>query len=101
MFSKVFIALALAFGLALNVQAHALIAPAIGVTGTGVRSDVKRPTNARPCGNVNIANSLASSTAVSANADGSFSMTITNFNRYVLCTVCFILLHRSSHSPQW
>lgn len=80
MFSKLYLVLALALGAALQVHGHALITPALGVTGAGARSDVQRPSKAAECGNVNVANTINTSTPVVANADGSFTATITNFN---------------------
>jgi len=80
MFSKVF-SLA-AFGLALSAQvhAHAAISPVLGVAGAPKRSDVQRPTAAKPCGKTAIASNIDTSTPVVANADGSFTVTVTNFN---------------------
>ncbi|PSS36964.1 hypothetical protein EW026_g2070 [Hermanssonia centrifuga] len=80
MFSKVFCTLALVMGLTLQVQAHAIISPALGVTGTPVRNDVQRPSTASPCGSVNIAKTLDTTTPIVAAADGSFTTNITNFN---------------------
>ncbi|THH21604.1 hypothetical protein EUX98_g8335 [Antrodiella citrinella] len=70
----------LVFGLALQAQGHAIISPALGVTGTPVRNDVQQPSSAKECGNVNIASTLGSTTPIVANADGSFNATIQNFN---------------------
>ena len=79
-FSKSFTATAvLALSLALEASAHALVTPALGVQGAGARANVQRPSTANPCGNVNIASTLGSSTAVAATGD-TFSATITNFN---------------------
>ena len=81
MFSKLFSA-ALVLGLTLQVSAHAIINPALGVTGTARRNDVKRPSTASPCGNgVNVAQQLAASTAVTMNGN-TFTTTVTNFNGY-------------------
>ena len=82
MFSKLFSA-ALVLGLTLQVSAHAIINPALGVTGTARRNDAKRPSTASPCGNgVNVAQQLAASTAVTMNGN-TFTTTVTNFNGYV------------------
>ena len=63
------------------MHAHAAVAPALGVSGTPVRNDVKRPSTAQPCGaGVNIASAIDTSTAVTANADGSFDATGIDFN---------------------
>jgi hypothetical protein len=80
MFSKSFIAPLLFLVLTSSVNAHAEITPALGFEGAPARSDVQRPSSNSPCGNVNIAQNLDSSTAVPANADGTFSVNITNFN---------------------
>ncbi|PPQ84906.1 hypothetical protein CVT25_004574 [Psilocybe cyanescens] len=81
MFSKVWTSAALVLALALQVSAHAAISPALGVKGTPVRNNVKRPNNANPCGSgVNIASTLDSSTAVTANAAGTINAVAINFN---------------------
>ncbi|KAJ7702678.1 hypothetical protein B0H17DRAFT_923183, partial [Mycena rosella] len=54
--------------------------PALGVKGTPQRSDVQRPSTASPCGNVNIASNLDTSTAVAAAADGTVTFQVQNFN---------------------
>ncbi len=80
-FSKSLVAaVALCLSLSLEVRAHAAIAPALGVQGTPVRNNAQRPSTARPCGNTNIAQTIDSSTAVTAAANGQFQATITNFN---------------------
>lgn len=58
---------------------HALIEPAIGVKGTGARSDVQRPSTGSPCGTVNVASVVGSSTPVVAN-NGAFTVNVQNFN---------------------
>jgi len=83
MFSKIWTSAALVLALALQVSAHAAIAPALGVSGTGtpVRNDAKRPSANSPCGaGVNIANTIDTSTAAAANAAGSFKATAISFN---------------------
>jgi len=81
MFSKVWTSAALLLALSLQVNAHAAVAPALGVSGTPVRNDVKRPNTASPCGaGVNIAAALGSSKAVAANAAGVIDATALNFN---------------------
>ena len=65
-----------------QVNAHAAIAPALGVKGTPSRSDVQRPSTSKPCGSANLAD-VRTSTGVNTNADGSVTMTITNFNACV------------------
>lgn len=89
MIFKLLSASTLVFGLVLQTQAHAAISPALGVAGTPTRNDVQRPSTAQPCGNVNIAQTIGSTTPIVANADGSFTATITNFNAYVYgYTIC-------------
>ena len=85
LFSKNLFAVAtLLLGAALQAHAHAAIAPELGVSGTPVRSDVQRPSKAKPCGNTNIAQTIDTSGTVALNSDGTFSATITNFNAYVV-----------------
>ncbi|CDO70973.1 hypothetical protein BN946_scf184830.g5 [Trametes cinnabarina] len=81
MFSKSVIALAsVILSISLQAHAHAGVTPALGVAGTFARSDVQRPSTAKPCGNTNIAQTIDSSTAITAAANGTFAATITNFN---------------------
>ncbi|KAJ6475164.1 hypothetical protein DFH09DRAFT_1293420 [Mycena vulgaris] len=68
------------FALAAQTSAHAIPNPALGVKGTPKRSDVQRPSTANPCGNVNIASNLDTSTAVAAAADGTVTFQVENFN---------------------
>ena len=85
MFSKIWTCAAIVLALALQVSAHAAIAPALGVSGTPVRNNVKRPNTGSPCGaGVNIAKTIDTSTAVAANAAGSFKATAISFNGCVL-----------------
>ncbi|KAI0714452.1 hypothetical protein C8T65DRAFT_738700 [Cerioporus squamosus] len=80
-FSKSLIAAAaLCLSMSLEAHAHAAISPALGVQGTPARNDVQRPSTAKPCGNINVAQTIDSSTAVTAATNGSFAATITNFN---------------------
>ncbi|KAH7311303.1 hypothetical protein B0I35DRAFT_377382 [Stachybotrys elegans] len=65
---------------ATQVAAHAALNPALGIQGTARRNDAQRPSNNNPCGNVNIAGAIDSSTAVTADASGSFTVSIENFN---------------------
>lgn len=84
MFFKIWTIVILIVALALHVQAHAGVSPALGVAGALKRSDVKRPSAANPCGaGVNIAGTIDKSTAVQAAADGSFTATAVDFNAYV------------------
>lgn len=81
MMSKLYFVAAILLGvLSLQANAHAIITPALGVSGQGTRNDVQRPSKANECGNVNVANTINTSTPVKAAADGSFTATITNFN---------------------
>ena len=82
-FSKTSIAtVALCLGLSIQAHAHAAISPALGIKGAPTRSDIQRPTTAKPCGNANLA-AIDTSADVTASANGTFSATITNFNRCV------------------
>ncbi|KAF5373014.1 hypothetical protein D9758_001621 [Tetrapyrgos nigripes] len=80
MFSKIFTTVSLVLALSVHVNGHTLIAPALGVQGNGVRNDVQRPSAANACGNVNVAQTIDSSTPVAAAADGTFTATATDFN---------------------
>jgi len=81
MFSKIWTSAALVLALTLQVTAHAAVSPALGVSGTPVRNDVKRPSANSPCGaGVNIANTIDTSTAVAASAAGSFNADAISFN---------------------
>jgi len=80
MFSKSFIASVFLLTLTSSVNAHAAIAPALGVKGNPVRNDVQRPSGGNPCGNVDIAKNIDTSTPVVADAAGKVSASITNFN---------------------
>ncbi|KII87861.1 hypothetical protein PLICRDRAFT_141880 [Plicaturopsis crispa FD-325 SS-3] len=80
MFSKTFFAAIGVLALGLQAHAHAAIAPQLGVKGVPVRNDVQRPTANAACGTTNVAQTLDSSTPVTANAQGAFSVNITNFN---------------------
>ncbi|KAI0827294.1 hypothetical protein BC628DRAFT_165174 [Trametes gibbosa] len=79
MFSKSLIAtVALCLGL---TNAHAIITPALGVTGTAVRADVQRPSAASECGTVNIQQTFDSSTAAPVDpVTRTFNVTVMNFN---------------------
>lgn len=78
--SKLYFVAALLLGASIQAQAHAIISPALGVTGTPARSDVQRPSKNAECGSANIATDLNTVTPIVAKADGSFAATITNFN---------------------
>ncbi|KAI0754369.1 hypothetical protein C8Q80DRAFT_1266011 [Daedaleopsis nitida] len=71
-------AVALLLGASLQADAHAAISPMLGVKGKPQRSNVQRPSVAKPCGNVNIAQALDSSTAIplnfNAGIDGSLQI---------------------------
>ena len=71
-------------GLFSQVHAHAAVSPMLGVNGTPARNNVKRPSTANPCGaGINVANSINNAQAVTAAADGSFTVTAIAFNGYV------------------
>jgi hypothetical protein len=79
MFSKTFFVSAVILAMGLQVNAHAGVTPALGVKGTITRSDVQRPSTAKPCGSAALTD-IDTSTPVAAAADGTMTMTITNFN---------------------
>lgn len=79
MISKTFFISAVILALGLQVNAHAIVTPALGVKGTATRSDVQRPSTANPCGNTAVSD-IDTSTPVVAAADGTMTMNITNFN---------------------
>jgi hypothetical protein len=54
---------------------------ALGVKGTPQRSDVQRPSTAKPCGSIAIAANLDTSTAIPAAADGTVTMNVQNCAR--------------------
>jgi hypothetical protein len=84
MFSKS-IASILLLSLALHVSGHALIAPMLGVArNPPVRGDVQRTSNEKPCGEIDIARTIDTSNAVELARDGTFNVTVTSFNAYVL-----------------
>jgi hypothetical protein len=83
--SSIFTSVALVLALAMQVNAHAMPVPALGISGVPKRDDTQRPSDKSPCGKVDIASSLDKATAVPAEADGSTVMlNITNFNGYAL-----------------
>jgi len=73
-----FLAVVSILALSLQVNAHAAIAPALGVSGAPKRSDAQRAKG--NCGSTNVAQTINTSTPVVAAADGSFTVTVTNFN---------------------
>jgi len=66
--------------LAAQTSAHAIPNPALGVHGTPKRSDIQRPSTAKPCGKIDIATNLDISTAIPAAADGTVTLQVQNFN---------------------
>ena len=87
-FSKNVVAVAaLLLSVSLQAHAHAAITPMLGVKGNAARGDVQRPSTAKPCGNINIAQTLDTTTALPLNADGTFTTTIKNFNAYVVAVL--------------
>ncbi|KAJ7621036.1 hypothetical protein FB45DRAFT_692671, partial [Roridomyces roridus] len=61
-----------------TVQINTSRSPALGVKGTPVRSDVQRPSTAQPCGSINPANTIDTSTAIAVAADGTVTMQVLN-----------------------
>ncbi|KAJ7907126.1 hypothetical protein B0H13DRAFT_1475681, partial [Mycena leptocephala] len=57
---------------------HVSSSPALGIKGAPQRSDTQRPTTAKPCGNVDIASNLDTSTAIAAAADRTVTMNVEN-----------------------
>ncbi|KAF7345592.1 hypothetical protein MVEN_01578000 [Mycena venus] len=81
MFSSVLTSATILLALALRASAHAMPSPALGVKGIPVRNDVQRPSNDKPCGNVDIASNIDTSTAVPVESDGTTVMlNVTNYN---------------------
>ncbi|KAJ7471067.1 hypothetical protein FB451DRAFT_326589 [Mycena latifolia] len=70
----------LLFALAAQTSAHAIPSPALGVAGAPARSDVQRPSTAKPCGTIDPATTLDTSTAIPVAADGTVTMNVVNFN---------------------
>lgn len=62
-----------------SVNAQAVIAPALGVKGTPSVDDVQKPSSCSPCGNIDIAKNLDTSTVAKASAQGEFPVDVTNF----------------------
>ncbi|PAV15504.1 hypothetical protein PNOK_0926800 [Pyrrhoderma noxium] len=70
----------LVLSLSYQVSGHAIVTPALGVTGTPARSDVTKPSTNTPCGKgVNVASAISGSTAVQASGNA-FTVSVTNFN---------------------
>ncbi|KAH9956262.1 hypothetical protein BC827DRAFT_804277 [Russula dissimulans] len=81
MLTKSFITSIFLLAFTSSVHAHAGVSPALGVKGDSLqRQDVQRPDQKNPCGTVDIAKNLDSSTPIQANADGTFSGIVTDFN---------------------
>jgi len=80
MVSKSFIAYTFLLCFTASVNAHAGVSPALGVQGALIRADVQRPSTSSPCGNVNIAQSLDSSSSVAAALNDTFSVNATGFD---------------------
>jgi hypothetical protein len=78
MFSKTILLSAVFALLSSTANGHAMVTPAMGVSGKASRGNVQRPSTAKPCGNVNIA--IDSAQTVAANAQGVFTVTAQNFN---------------------
>lgn len=62
-----------------SANAHTIFNPALGVSGTPVRKDVTRPSNAKPCAKADVS-AIDSTTPITAAADGTFTVTAQNFN---------------------
>ena len=83
MFSKSFTASLFLLALTSSVTADtgSCVSPALGVSGTPGASDVQHPSDNAPCGNIPIAQNIGTSTPLSADSNGLFKPTITNFAR--------------------
>lgn len=79
MFSKVFVVSVIMLFFSLQVHAHAVISPALGISGQPVRNDAQRPNKGKPCGNANLSK-IDSSTPVKVGGNGEMTMRIQNFN---------------------
>ncbi|KAH9941824.1 uncharacterized protein BXZ73DRAFT_75004 [Epithele typhae] len=80
-FSKIFIAAAaLVLASALQVQAHTVIQPMLGLGRDAVRNDAFEPADNQLCGNVDIASTFDSSPTIAVKSDHTFQATIRNFN---------------------
>jgi len=81
MFAKICASSLLVSALCLQVTAHALISPGLGFPANPTRSNVQRPSNKNPCGNIgDIASQITTSTPVIADANGEFQADVTSFN---------------------
>jgi hypothetical protein len=81
MFAKICASSFLVSALCLQVTAHALISPGLGFPANPTRSNVQRPSNKNPCGNIgDIASQITTSTPVIADANGEFQVDVTSFN---------------------
>lgn len=76
-------------GLSSQIRAHAIITPALGVSGAPTRNDVQRPSASAECGSVDVASALAASGSAVLSEAGTFSANVTNFNR---CAVLLLFL---------
>jgi len=79
MFSKAFLVSVVVLFMGLQVNAHAIVTPALGVSGNPTRNDVQRPSAAKPCGDTSLSK-VGSSTPVKIGAGGVVTMTVQNFN---------------------
>jgi len=82
MFPKIWTSSVLVLALCLQVAAHAVVSPPLGVKGTPKRADAQQPSQGSPCGPdvKNITSAIDSSTTVLADATGSFQVNATSFN---------------------
>jgi len=80
MFAKIWASSLLVSAFCLQVTAHAVFSPVLGVQGVPQITDVQKPSKQQPCGITNIANTFDSSKTVTADADGNFEVTGINFN---------------------
>ena len=59
-------------------QDGCLITPALGASNPGP-SDIQQPSDSAPCGKISIPQNIGSSNSVTADSNGKFTVTATNF----------------------
>ena len=85
MLSRLVVALTLTLALISQVHGHAVVSPALGIDGEPVRRDAQRPSRGDSrCGRVDVAENIDTSGTVTPAADGTMTLKVQNFNRFVL-----------------
>lgn len=90
-FSKAILVSAVVIAMSLQVSAHAIILPAVGVDGTAARKDVTRPKDNDPCAGADLSK-LAAEKGIPVAADGTANPKIQNFNPCVFLISNFIII---------